>query len=180
MARIVITSWGSYGDVNPYVGLALALRARGHAPVLATPSAYRALVEGEGLEHVPVGPEVDPGDAALIARIMDPRRGTEVLLREILAPAVHRAYEELRAAAAGADLLVTHPVTFAGPVLAEVTGMPWVSTVLAPASFMSEHEPFVMPPAPWLKRVERLTRWPSVLLMRAVHRMTRPWTASVD
>jgi len=75
---------------------------------------------------------------------------------------------------------VTHPVTFAGPVLAEATGIPWVSTVLAPASFMSEHDPFVIPPAPWLKRVERFSRWPTVLLMRLAHRMTRPWVAPVD
>ena len=180
MPRIVITSWGSYGDVNPYLGLAVALRARGHAPVLAIPSYYRAAVEREGLEHAPVGPDVEPGDTTLVARIMDARRGTEFLLREVLAPAVERTYEQLRAAASGADLLVTHPVTFAGPVLAEVTGIPWVSTVLAPASFMSEHDPFVMPPAPWLKQVERVSRWPTVLLMRLAHRMTRAWMAPVD
>ena len=180
MARIVITSWGSYGDVNPYIGLALELRARGHTPVLAIPAYYRAAVEREGLEHAAVGPDVDPGDTTVVARIMDARKGTEFLLRELLAPAVDRTYDALRAVATGADLLVTHPVTFAGPVLAEATGMPWVSTVLAPASFLSEHDPFVMPPAPWLKRVERVTRWPTVLLMRAAHRMTRPWLAPVD
>ena len=180
MARIVITSWGSYGDVNPYIGLALALRARGHTPVLAIPTYYRAGVEREGLEHAPVGPDVEPGDTALVQRIMDARTGTEFLLRELLAPAVDDSYEQLRAAIRGADLLVTHPVTFAGPVLAEVTGMPWVSTALAPASFMSEHDPFVMPPAPWLKQVERVTRWPTVMLMRLAHRMTRAWVAPVD
>ena len=58
--------------------------------------------------------------------------------------------------------------------------MPWVSTVLAPASLVSEHDPFVMPPAPWLKQVERVTRWPTVMLMRLAHRMTRPWMAPVD
>jgi len=180
MARIVISSWGSYGDVNPYVGLALQLRARGHTPVLAIPSYYRAAVEREGLEHASVGPDVEPGDTDLVGRIMHGRTGTEFLLRELLAPAVDRTYEQLRVAACGADLLVTHPVTFAGPVLAEETGMPWVSTVLAPASFMSEHDPFVMPPAPWLKRVERFSRWPTVLLMRLAHRITRPWMAPVD
>jgi UDP:flavonoid glycosyltransferase YjiC (YdhE family) len=179
MARIVISSWGSYGDVNPYVGLALALRARGHTPVLAIPTYYRAAVESTGLEHAAVGPDVD-GDTTLVGRIMHARTGTEFLLRELLAPAVDRTYEQLRAAARGADLLVTHPVTFAGPVLAEATGMPWVSTVLAPASFMSEHDPFVMPPAPWLKQVERVSRWPSVMLMRLAHRMTRRWMAPVD
>ena len=180
MARIVISSWGSYGDVNPYLGLALALRARGHTPVLAIPSYYRAAVEREGFEHATVGPDLEPSDTALVERIMHARTGTEFLLRELLAPAVDRSYEQLRVAACGADLLVTHPVTFAGPVLAEATGMPWVSTVLAPASLMSEHDPFVMPPAPWLKRVERFSRWPSVLLMRLAHRMTRPWMAPVD
>ena len=180
MARIVITSWGSYGDVNPYLGLALALRARGHSPVLAIPAYYRAAAEREGLEHAPVGPDVEPGDTTVVARIMDARTGTEFLLRELLAPAVDRTYEQLRSAARGADLLVTHPVTFAGPVLAETTGMPWVSTVLAPASLMSEHDPFVVPPAPWLKQVERVSRWPSVMLMRLAHRMTRSWMAPVD
>jgi len=48
MARIVISGWGSYGDVNPYLGLALALRARGHTRVLAIPSYYRAAVEAVG------------------------------------------------------------------------------------------------------------------------------------
>ena len=180
MARIVISSWGSYGDVNPYLGLALALRARGHEPVLAIPSYYRAAVEREGLEHAAVGPDVQPGDTTLVARIMDARTGTEFLLREILAPAIDRTYEQLRAAATHADLLVTHPVTFAGPVLAELTGIPWVSTVLAPASFLSEHDPFVMPPAPWLKQVERITTWPTVMLMRLAHRMTRSWMSPVD
>jgi rhamnosyltransferase subunit B len=180
MARVVISSWGSYGDVNPYIGLALALRARGHTPVLAVPSYYRSAVERENLEHAAVGPEVEPGDADLVGQIMHARTGTEFLLRTLLAPAVDRTYDQLRAAARGADMLLTHPVTFAGPVLAEATGMPWVSTVLAPASFMSEHDPFVMPPAPWLKRVERISRWPSVVLMRLAHRMTRPWMAPVD
>jgi rhamnosyltransferase subunit B len=180
MARILISSWGSYGDVNPYIGLALALRDRGHATVLAMPAFYRPAVEREGLEHVTAGPAIDPGDAAMVARIMDPRRGSEVLLRQVLAPAIDRTYEEMEAASRGADLLVTHPVTFAGPVLAQKSGIPWVSTVLAPASFMSEYEPFVIPPLPWLKHVERVTTMPTITIMRIAHRMTRPWTASVD
>ena len=34
--RIVITAFGSFGDVNPCVGLALGLKQRGHSPVIAT------------------------------------------------------------------------------------------------------------------------------------------------
>jgi hypothetical protein len=45
----------------------------------------------------------------------------------------------------GADLLVTHPISFAGPLVAQKTGIPWVSTVLAPASLFSAYDP-PMPP----------------------------------
>ena len=76
MARIVITSWGSYGDVNPYLGLARALRERGHTPVLAVPTYYRPAVEREEIEHAAVGPDVEPGDTAVVGRIMDVRTGT--------------------------------------------------------------------------------------------------------
>ncbi len=33
--RVLLTSFGSYGDLNPYLGLGLALKSKGHQPVLA-------------------------------------------------------------------------------------------------------------------------------------------------
>ena len=60
--RILITSWGSYGDVYPYVGLALALRERGDRPVIATAEFYRPFIESLGFEFHPVGPMIDPND----------------------------------------------------------------------------------------------------------------------
>jgi len=39
--RIVFTTWGSYGDIHPFMGLALAMQARGHRPAVATLPVYR-------------------------------------------------------------------------------------------------------------------------------------------
>ena len=117
MARIVLTTWGSYGDVNPYMGLALALKARGHEPVLAAPGYYRGLAEGEGVAFHAVRPEIDPGNSDIVARVMHPRHGPEVILREVMLPSVEDAYEDLQQAVSGADLLVSHPIAFAAPVL---------------------------------------------------------------
>lgn len=176
--RILLTTFGSYGDVNPYVGLALGLRARGHAPVIATSAFYREYVEREGIEFAPIRPDVDPDDRALIARLMEARRGTEFLLRDLLLPALRDSYADLSAAAEGADLLVTHPITFAGPIVARERGIPWVSSVLAPMSFLSAHEMPVFPPMPWLGRLEPVpgaTR----LLVGLARAATRPWMAPV-
>jgi len=106
MARIVLTSWGSYGDINPYVGLALALKARGHEPVLACPAYYQGLAASEGIAFHTVRPNIDPGNSEIVSRVMHPRRGPEVILRELMLPSVEDAYEDLSEAAVGADLLV--------------------------------------------------------------------------
>jgi hypothetical protein len=109
--RIVLSCWGSFGDVFPYVGLARAIKARGHSPVVATMEAYRHTVEQAGVEFAPVGPEVDAADRDLIARLMHPAKGSEVIVRELMLPALAQSYEQLRHATAAADLLLTHTVT---------------------------------------------------------------------
>ena len=50
---------------------------------------------------------------------MDPERGTEVILRELLVPYVRQAFDDLPDVARDADLLVSHPVTFAAPIVAD-------------------------------------------------------------
>ena len=173
--RIVITSWGSYGDVYPYLGLALALKARGHEPLLAMPGYYREMVEGAGISFHAVRPDIDPSDKQLIASLMNPWRGAEILLREALLPRIHDAYRDLEAVVEGADVLVGHPVAFAVPLLAEKRGIPWVSTVLAPLLFFSAHEMPVPPPAPWLVHLGRLGLRFRRGFIRLVRAMTRHW-----
>jgi rhamnosyltransferase subunit B len=177
--RIVITSWGSYGDVFPYVGIARVLAQCGHRPVLAMPEFFRTAIEREGLEFSPVGPDVDPNDQATVARIMDPRRGTEAILRDLLMPALRDSYEQLKEAARGADLLVSHPVTFAAPVLADKMGLPWVSTVLAPISFFSTTDLPAFPPAPRLVHLRRLGPGFGRLMVGLARRVTRSWMEPV-
>ncbi|HKG95641.1 MAG TPA: glycosyltransferase, partial [Gemmatimonadaceae bacterium] len=179
MARILITSWGSHGDVNPYIGLARGLAARGHEPVLATPEYYRSAVEAEGIGFRPVGPNVDPSDARTVQRIMDARRGSQILLREILYPKIEESHAELSAALRGAELIVSHPVTFAAPIIAAQTGIPWVSTVLAPMSFFSRFDLSVFAPAPWMKRAERLGGWVAPALVRIARAVSAKWPEPV-
>lgn len=180
MARIVLTSFGSFGDLNPYIGLGLALKARGHTPVLATANIYRPVVEEQGLAFHAVRPDVDPNEQQLIARIMDARRGTEALFGELLLPALRDSYEDLSVACQGADLLVTHPATLAGPIVAEQRGRPWASSVLAPMSFFSATDPPVPPPAPWVHGLLRRSRAMSRLFVWLSDRITRQWARPVQ
>jgi len=154
--RIVLTTFGSYGDIHPYMAIAAELRARGHLPVIATSELYREKMEAAGFDFTPVRPHLPPPeeqDAEMMEKVMHPRSGSGFLLNEMLFPFLREGYEDLLRTVAGADLLLTHPITFAGPLVAQKTGIPWVSSVLAPVSFMSAYDPPVPPFWPWMRHV---------------------------
>ncbi|MGH9590903.1 MAG: glycosyltransferase, partial [Terracidiphilus sp.] len=52
--RIVLSNIGTFGDINPLVAVALELKRRGHAPVMAIPEIYRPKIEPLGLEFHPL------------------------------------------------------------------------------------------------------------------------------
>ena len=68
---------------------------------------------------------------------MDRNTGGRYIICDLILPALRDSYEDTAAAAAGADLLVTHPLTFSGFLFARKTGMPWASLALAPVSMYS-------------------------------------------
>ena len=77
--------------------------------------------------------------------------GTEHGLRDFLFPSLRQTYEDLLDAATKpvrADLLLLGELNYAGPIVAEMTGIPWASYVLAPLSFFSAFDPPVLPPYP--------------------------------
>ena len=47
--RIVLNTFGSFGDIHPYVAIALELKARGHLPMIATSEVYREKMEAQGI-----------------------------------------------------------------------------------------------------------------------------------
>jgi rhamnosyltransferase subunit B len=157
--RIVLTTFGSYGDIHPYLAIAAELRSRGHHPVIATSELYREKLLAGGFDFVPVRPHIPPPqeqDPEMMEKVMNPKSGSGFLLNEMLFPFVRDGYEDLTRAVAGADLLLTHPISFAGPLVAQTTGIPWVSSVLAPVSFFSAYDVPAPPFWQWMRHVRLL------------------------
>jgi rhamnosyltransferase subunit B len=157
--RIVLNTFGSFGDIHPYMAIALELQSRGHHPVVATMEIYREKIEGAGLEFFPVRPNIpEPSqqDSELIEKIMEPKTGGRFLTEEVIFPAVRDSYNDLLEAVKDADLLVTHPAAPAGPLIGRKTGMPWISTALAPLSFFSAYDMPVPPFWQWTSKLRIL------------------------
>lgn len=155
--RIVIATLGSYGDIHPYMAIAMELRARGHQPVIATSELYREKMEAASFEFAPMHPHIPPPqeqDQAMMENVMNPKSGSGFLLNEMLFPFVREGYEDLLRAVEGADLLLTHPISFPGPLVAQTTGIRWVSSVLAPVSFFSVYDPPAPPFWQWMRHLQ--------------------------
>lgn len=156
MGKIVLSTFGSLGDLHPMVALGLELKNHGHHIRFATMDFYRERIEMLGFEFVSMAPHVSPEDIANLPEMMDAKKGTEKVLREIIIGSVRPMYDDLIGAVTDADLLITGEVVYAAKSVVEKTGIKWVSTTLAPVSLFSAYDPSVPPPAPWFENLRGL------------------------
>jgi rhamnosyltransferase subunit B len=176
--RIVFSTIGTFGDINPLIAIALELKRRGHVPVMAIPAVFKPKILPLGLEFREVRPDIDPTNSALVEMIYDVKKGTERGLRDFLFPVLRQTYDDLLDAATKperADLLVLGELNYAGPLVAETTGIPWASYVLAPFSFFSAMDPPVLPPYPRLARADKAVPGFGRIIRRVARFVTRKW-----
>jgi UDP:flavonoid glycosyltransferase YjiC (YdhE family) len=110
--------------------------------------------------------------------IYDVKKGTERGLREFLFPALRQTYDDLLDAATKperADLLLLGELNYAGPLVAEMTGIPWASYVLAPLSFFSAFDPPVLPMYPRLARADKAVPGFGRAMKRLARFVSRKW-----
>lgn len=107
--RVLLTTWGSRGDVEPLVGLAVALRELGaQARVSAPPDEdFAALLVRVGVPLVPLGPSV----RSVVARPKPPK--AEAAFR-LAAELVAARFDTLTEAAEGCDALLATGLMPAG------------------------------------------------------------------
>lgn len=143
--KIVIATFGSLGDLNPFVALARALREAGLRPVIATSAAFRATIESEGLDFAPMRPDIDDVLARLGMEMGEIARrvgaSDEFLFRELIFPFLRQSYDDVLAACDGAAAVVAHSIAFGAQAAAERARLPLVNAVLSPVFLMSAHDP---------------------------------------
>jgi UDP:flavonoid glycosyltransferase YjiC (YdhE family) len=177
VSRFLFSTAGSLGDLHPYIAVGRALIARGHAAVIGAAEDYRGAVEAAGVEFAAVGPSlaVFGGYERLVPEIFAARNGPEYLIRKLVMPHLRAAYDDQWQAAARADVLVSHPLAMTLPLVAQRRGLRWVATVLAPMSFLSAHDPPVIPGAEWLRALDVFGPRAYAALFGLVKRTVRRW-----
>ena len=175
MARIVLATFGSLCDLHPALALALELHRRGHQISIATSEFYRAKVSALSLGFHPLRPELMVTDGAWIRSVLKGHHGAEFLLRDVLFPAVRDVHADLLTAVAGADLLVASELIYPAQLIAEKTGLRWVSYSLAPTSLFSIFDPPLLPGPPGTHWFQGLGPVANRLLRVVAKRASHGW-----
>ncbi|MGW0732907.1 glycosyltransferase [Streptomyces sp. NPDC002851] len=145
--RVVLSTYGSRGDVEPLVGLAVELRALGaDVRVCAPPDEdFAQRLAGVGVPLVPVGRSA----RALAAGAPPPAAGLPQRAAELIAA----QFEAVTAAAEGCDVLVATgmmPAAAGARSVAEKLGIPSVSVTFQQVTLPSPyHAPIPYPGRPF-------------------------------
>lgn len=154
--RIILATYGSPGDVQPFLAIGQELRSRGHTPVIATSELYRPMVTRAGLDFYPVRPKrtIQQKDPDFLNRLKSMTQTPAALFRDMFMPDLRGSTADLIEVVRGANGVVAHTLMAGGRLAAEFHGLPWISAVMQPMGYLSAHEPPVIGPE-WIAALQR-------------------------
>jgi vancomycin aglycone glucosyltransferase len=137
--RVLLSTIGSRGDVQPLVALGLKLKALGHVAHVCAPPDFQDWVEGFGLAFTPVG--VSVRSTAKAPAMTAPPSAEQML--QIAKATVAGQFEALSAAAEGHEVLVgANALQIALRTVAELKGARYVFASYCPVTLPSaQHAP---------------------------------------
>lgn len=148
--KIVLSTFGSRGDVQPMLALALGFQASGHDVLLIGPPEKAAWAAELGCPYQPAGSDV----TALIDTMEAAHTASSALtFVRYVRREVAVQFEQLPGMVQGADMIVAASLCFGLASMAEALQVPYRFITFAPQLMPSGHHPF---PA---FRSQRLPRW---------------------
>ncbi|MFD0969108.1 glycosyltransferase [Plantactinospora endophytica] len=144
--RVLLTTVGSRGDVQPLLALAMRLRATGHEVRMCVPPDFQDWIGGLGIPVTPIGPVMRQALAS-----SPPASLPAEQLRLMAEAQVAAQFDRIPPVADGCDVVVsTTPGLTAVHSVAEMLGIGYVFAVYSPNQLPSPHH--APPPVPLLGR----------------------------
>lgn len=175
--RIVMATYGSPGDLQPFLAIGCELRARGYDVVVATCATYRDRVVAADLEFAVVRPDRLPGqqDPDFLDRLFREHRRPAAIFGDMFLPCFRESVCDTFTVARGADAIISHPLATSARLVAEALRLPWISTVMQPMGYLSAHQPPIFGP-PWIAALfRRLGPRPSRAALEVARYLTDRW-----
>lgn len=146
--KIGLQTWGSHGDIRPFIALAEGLQQAGHDVTLlitcVDSAIYESVTSASGVKmRVIASPVNDAAGAEQIGmaaiKVRNPLTQMKMLLDLCFVPAEEEMFAAAQELAAESDLLIGHYFMYPLQVAAEHAGKPYVSVLLSHVAVPSSH-----------------------------------------
>lgn len=148
MAKFLFISYGTSGDIYPYLSIAKDLNEKGHQAIMLCPDKYEKTCSEHNIMHRTLGPsfELMGGYDSFIKKAFNPISGAEYWIRKVQMRNFDSIMSDILKVADEADVIISHPIVLSAPLVAEKLKKVWVSTALAPISMFSNIDRSIMAP----------------------------------
>jgi rhamnosyltransferase subunit B len=161
----LLVALGSHGDVHPFVGIGLGLRARGHRVTIIANEHFQPLIERVGLEFAASASDAHYRGALADPLLWDSKRATPYVLR-LVADQIRPVYEEiLKRYVPGETVVAAGSLGFGARIAQDAHGIPTATIHLQPLDFRSAHE---FPAVPGVGLPRRMPKWGRRLAYRLI------------
>jgi UDP:flavonoid glycosyltransferase YjiC (YdhE family) len=159
--KVLLTSFGSHGDVHPFIAVAAAMKARGHEVALIANSHFETPARNAGVELVSSGPSEEYDQILNHPNLWRRGKGRGVLIDLGVARIIPRVYHAIAERyEPGRTVVRASPWSVGARIAEDKLGVPLTTMIVSPQTLMSAQDPGILMArlVPlWARK--RLVRW---------------------
>lgn len=165
--KILVSTIGSRGEVQPVLALACALCTLEYHVVICVPPNFGEWVKSFGFEFVPVGVDVQKASTASASNAR--RKPSRTDMQKLIHATVVGQFMAMSNIARDCDLIiVAGDLNHAGCSIAEVNNIPFIHAIYCPVTLQSPAHP--PPTLTWATHLQNLPRFCNQILWKIAER----------
>lgn len=152
--HVLLTPFGSAGDVYPLIGIGSELQRRGHRITMITNAYFEDLSRRAGFDFVPFSSREDYFRLISNPDLWHPQKAVPLLAESSVIPAIPVIYRLIEQHyRPGETVVVAGSLAMGARIAQEKLGVPLTMIHLQPAVFRSRYEPPMHPGLTWIAKV---------------------------
>jgi len=134
--RILLFTWGSMGDVVPFVAFSKKLQSAGFEVVLGAADIFSDFIKSHNIDYIKIGSSINKDKYnELMDKVLsekNPRKQFKFLLKNALINDLEKQYEDCLDAIKQTDIVICHWMQIAGLMASEKLNKPVITITLNP------------------------------------------------
>lgn len=142
MTKILLTSVGTFGDLNPMICFAKFLKEENFDVTIAAAKYYEKSIKAAGIPYIQCSPDYNPSDSKLAKKILNPYLTLYYIHKVILNKTqLENGINDILKITKNFDVVIGNVFAYHARIACLINETPWVSFNLSPTCFFSSYDP---------------------------------------